>query len=291
MQLGSGRGHHYTPWRALREVTFTTLYAGGWPARFFGRFARAGRVEVREHRVQAAGHHGPPLRLAFLSDLHLGPTTAAATLDAAFARAAASRPDVLALGGDHVFLEATPARAAELARRVAAFPARTKLSVLGNHDLWTHHERLEHALRGAGAHVLVNDALRLPAPHEHVAVLGIDDPYAGAPDAARAVAACGDARVRIAVSHAPEGRPLLAGHDVAVVLCGHTHGGHVALPDRPIYVPGPLGKRYPFGRFDDGDPTLIVSRGIGCISVPFRVNAPPDVLVVDVVEPGVGGAP
>ena len=36
------------------------------------------------------------------------------------------------------------------------------------------HEPVEEALARAGAHVLVNGALRLPAPHDHLAIVGLD---------------------------------------------------------------------------------------------------------------------
>ena len=51
-----------------------------------------------------------PLTIAFASDLHLGPTTSARTLERAFEMLAEARADVLALGGDYVFLEATAAK-------------------------------------------------------------------------------------------------------------------------------------------------------------------------------------
>ena len=268
---------------SVREAFSGIVCAGGWPARLWGMTAASRRVDVIVHRVEAfpAGH--APLRIAFLSDIHIGPTTAAHTLDAAFRLAAEARPDVLVLGGDHVFAGAKPWRVAELRERVAAFPAPRKLAVLGNHDYWTDHARVAAALRDAGATVLVNQAVRLDGPHGDVALLGIDDPLTGVPDADAAISACGDAAVRLAICHAPEGLPMLQGRGVRLLLCGHTHGGHIALPSRPLYVPGAVGRRHPHGRFEVGGLTMIVSRGVGAVSVPMRWNAPPDVLVVDVV--------
>ncbi|MFO0758534.1 MAG: metallophosphoesterase [Byssovorax sp.] len=280
----NGRGRNYTRLRGLGEALLDLCYPRSWPARAWSLVPGATRVTRLDHHLALDPGRSlrAPLRLAFASDLHIGPTTPSATLDAAFEHLHRAAPDVLLLGGDYVFLDATRARADELRRRVLAVPARTKVAVLGNHDLWTHHGRLEDALGAAGVTVLVNDAIRLPPPHDEVAILGLDDPWAGDPDGARAIAACGDAKVRIALSHSPEGVPMLQGGGISLVLSGHTHGGQIALPGhRPLLVPGPFSKRWPFGRHEVGEMTLFVSRGVGTGELPIRTFAPPDVAVFD----------
>lgn len=267
-----------------RERLAHCAYFLDWPARLWALAPASARVAAARHEVAALAPGSPRLRIAFISDIHIGPTTARRTLDAAFALVAGAEPDVFALGGDLLFGRATCARLAELTRRVAAVPAPVKIAVHGNHDHWTDPRAIESALRAAGARLLLNDALRLSAPHSDVAILGIDDPLTGLPDPEAALAACGDAPVRLAIAHAPEALPMLAPGGVSLLLCGHTHGGHIALPGpRPLYIPGPVGRTHPFGRFEEDGLTLIVSRGVGAVGVPLRWNAPPDVLVVDVV--------
>ena len=92
-----------------------------------------------------------------------------------------------------------------------------------------------------------------------------------------------DAKVRIAVCHSPDGLMWVRKRGVHLLLCGHTHGGHVALPGyRAIWVPSPIGKLYPYGRHQIDETTLFVSRGVGGSLVPFRTWAPPDVAVFTV---------
>jgi predicted MPP superfamily phosphohydrolase len=52
----------------------------------------------------------------------------------------------------------------------------------------------------------------------------------------------------------------------------------------PIKVAdGPLSRRYNSGRFDlDDGRVLLVSRGIGCSTVPVRFNSPPAVMLCTV---------
>jgi hypothetical protein len=273
-----GRGHGFTPARGVRELVSRVLYAGDWPARALERWGRA-RVDLIEHRIAVPRAGRPPLRIGFVSDLHLGPLTPPRLLEAAFDRLAAAAPEVLVLGGDYVFLEATAAKAELIARLVARVPAATKIAVLGNHDLWTDHALLERALERGGARVLVNRALRLPPPHDDVALVGLDDPWTGAPDPDRAFAEAGDAAVRIAVVHAPEGYPYVRDRGAALMLCGHTHGGQIAAPRGPVIVHGHLGRKWSAGLYDvDGLP-LFVSRGIGAVEIPLRLYAPPDVAI------------
>jgi predicted MPP superfamily phosphohydrolase len=276
-----GRGRHFSRKRVVGESIARALYGSGWAARAWGRMPGRTSVDLIQHRLPLlparAGLARPPLRVAFASDFHIGPLTAPALLDNAFALLGELRPDVLVLGGDYVYMEATPAMARELEERVAAVPARTKLAVLGNHDLWTHHDRIEDALRRAGATVLINDALFLPAPFDDVAFVGLDDPWTGKPDGERAVRAAAGAGLRVGVSHSPEGVPMLVDRGLPLLLCGHTHGGQIALPSGPVVVQGKHGRRWPAGLFDVGDMKLFVSRGLGAVELPIRAYARPDV--------------
>jgi uncharacterized protein len=272
----TGRGSQYSAARGLMESLQAVLYAGAWPARLLDLWGPP-EVRVVEHALACGRGSRAPLRLAFASDLHIGPLTPARLLERAFERLAALAPDVLVLGGDYVSLEVTSRMGDVLERLVAGVPAAVKVAVLGNHDLWTDHTIVERALARAGATVLVNRNLRLPPPHDDITIVGIDDPWTGAPDADAAFAGTADAGVRIAVVHAPEGYPFVRDRGVTLMLCGHTHGGQIAAPQGPIIVPGPLGPRWPAGLYDVDGLTLYVSRGLGCVELPLRLFAPPDV--------------
>ena len=278
-----GRGRNYSRKRLVGESIARAVYGGGWTARTWARVPGRTAVDLVRHDLALLparpGGRERVLRVAFASDLHIGPLTAPVLLDNAFALLSDLRPDVLVLGGDYVYMEATPEMTRELEARVAAVPARTKIAILGNHDLWTHHDRIEAVLRAAGATVLVNDALVLPAPFEDVAFVGLDDPWAGRPDAERALRGTEGAGLRIGLSHSPEGVPMLQGRGVALLLCGHTHGGQIALPSGPVVVHGEHGRRWPAGLYQLGDMSLFVSRGLGAVDLPFRAYARPDVSV------------
>lgn len=275
-----GRGAHYSRGRHVVEWALDRAYRGHWPARLVRAVGLQRRVRVIHDRVVVP--HWPAdrssLRIAFISDLHAGPTTHPSLYDEAFAHLAAARADVVLLGGDYVFLHAhyidrIAVRLRELRAPLGIY------AVMGNHDLWADDAAIAEALAGAGARVLVNERVEL-APG--VALFGVDDPWTGS-QPARPLFDVAD-RVRIVLVHAPEMMMHLGDEPFDLALCGHTHGGHVALPGEiPILVPGPLSRRYAHGRHDvGGGRTLYVSRGIGGTEVALRTFADPDILVLDV---------
>ena len=227
---------------------------------------------ARESVVVPRAPGARALRIAFASDFHAGATTDERVLRAACAAIDALEPDVLLLGGDFVSVRANDIHA--LAPLLATIRAPLgKFGVFGNHDLRANRPVVAEALRQAGVRILVNETVQLSAPHDDVTIVGFDDPIRGAPNGGLLAGVDG---VRVLLMHAPDG--LLAAGDEAfdLALCGHTHGGQIVMPGGAIpYLPhGELSRSYAVGRFDlhPSEPrTLIVSRGVGCSTVPIRV--------------------
>ena len=284
----TGRGTAFHPAYGVLESFLRYAYAFSWPAHAWSLVPGATRVRHLVHRlaILPSHHRGRTLRIGFASDLHVGPTTPKRTLEHARSILAGARLAALLLGGDYVFLEPSPLRMRALHAWVASIPAATKVAVMGNHDLWTEHAHIEDALERAGAKVLVNQSLRLPTPFDDVAIVGIDEPWTGRPDGPRALEGTGDASLRIALGHSPDAHPHIRDRGVSLLVCGHTHGGQLALPgERPIVVPGPNGRKFPHGMHRIDDLHLFVSRGLGGVEIPMRTYAPPDVAVFELVAP------
>lgn len=277
-----GRGTDYSASRAASEWILSRVYRGGWTARLVRRLGLQPPVATVEHRIPCARwpEGTRPLRLTFVSDLHAGPTTHPSLLDEAANAVRAANPDVLLLGGDYVYLHAEYMH--ELMPRFADVPAPFgRFAVFGNHDLWADDATVRAALERAGFRVLVNENVALPAPFEHVSICGLDDPWVGTPDVRAAFDGARD--VKVLLMHAPEGMMVVGDEPFDVAVCGHTHGGHVALPGGiPIVVAGPLSRRYSDGAHDVGGRPLVVSRGIGATESALRLFADPDIRVVTV---------
>src|SRR5882672_5720505 len=99
------------------------LYRGGWPVRLARALGIRPRVRTVQHAVRVgAGSDGmPPLRIAYASDFHAGPTTDANVLRAACANLRAAAADLLLLGGD--FVTGRPNEIDWLARELGDIPA------------------------------------------------------------------------------------------------------------------------------------------------------------------------
>ena len=278
----SGRGANYSRRRGIVEAVLGVVYQRDWPARLWAQVPDRCQVHVIRRTLRVLPPGTPDLRVGFASDLHIGPTTPARLLEAAAGELATAEVDVLLLGGDYVFLDASPAKARALeafVRRACAKRTRA-FAVLGNHDLWTNHGALERSLEAAGAELLINKHVRLASPHDDVAFVGLDEPWTGAPDADLAFRGAETAGARIVLCHSPDGLPLVEGRDVALFMCGHTHGGHMALPWGPLIVPGHVGKQMHSGFHEAHGAQVFVSRGLGGIEVPIRTFARPDVAVL-----------
>ena len=80
----------------------------------------------------------------------------------------------------------------------------------------------------------------------------------------------------IVLSHQPEYMPdyVRAGWDL--VICGHAHGGHARLGRTALYAPDQgFFPKYTHGVYTEGNTRMVVSRGLGNSSLPWRVNNPP----------------
>jgi predicted MPP superfamily phosphohydrolase len=259
----------------------------GWAAALAYRIGLQGRIRTSTMTLRARRSESPaaadsdrrPLRIAFASDFHAGATTDPRLLVEAFAALAALNPDVLLLGGDFVTVRARYID--QLAPLIAAIRApHGKYAVLGNHDLRANRLLVTSELERAGVEMLANRHVTLASPFDDVSICGLDDPTRGSPRADLALERA--TGTRIVLMHSPQGMEELEDHPFDLALCGHTHGGQIALPSgTPVVVPeGQLNRRYPSGRFDVGGPgarTLLVSRGVGCSTVPVRLFAAPEV--------------
>jgi predicted MPP superfamily phosphohydrolase len=271
----------HRPFRNATERVLDLLLMKGWVANLSWRLGGHGRLGVTRHEVVLDRQQRlpRPLRIAFASDFHAGPTTAPAIFDALLAQLRRERPDVLLLGGDYISFDA--ANIVQL--RTFLEQARTPLgtyAVLGNHDVWNGREEIVAALAAAGVEVLVNRNVALPAPFGEVSICGIDDPWTGQPSHEATFAGAGP--VRVYLMHSPDGLWQLGSRRYDIGLAGHTHGGQIVRRNgTPFKRPsGPYSRQYAQGRFEiDGNGPLFVGRGIGCAGIPLRLHADPELLI------------
>lgn len=272
--------------RKVEMLLDRALRPGRWATRLFDSIGlQSGRpIHVDRRELAVSRTHGRvALRVAFASDFHVGASTAERVLERACAELNALAPDVLLLGGDFVSVRADDIHA--LAPMLAKVHAPLgKFGVFGNHDLRANRPVIAEALAGAGIRMLVNEVVRLPSPHDDVSIIGIDDPIRGSPHGAILDGVEG---VRILLMHAPDGVLAAGERHFDLAMCGHTHGGQIVLPGGLMpYLPhGTLSREYPVGLYHldpDNSRKLLVTRGVGCSTVPVRIGCPAEVHLVTI---------
>ena len=82
----------------------------------------------------------------------------------------------------------------------------------------------------------------------------------------------------VLLAHDPRRVTEAAALGVPLVLSGHTHGGQVVLPGLGAMA----AQKFPVvaGLARQDRTTLFVSRGVGTVYVPVRINCPPEVAVL-----------
>ena len=80
------------------------------------------------------------------------------------------------------------------------------------------------------------------------------------------------------LAHDPRRLTEAAALKIPLVLSGHTHGGQVVLPGIGAVAKQNFPVLWGIGRRERT--TMFVSRGLGTVYVPIRVNCPPEVAVL-----------
>ena len=132
------------------------------------------------------------------------------------------------------------------------------------------------ALAARGFTVLRDQRTRITPRGESIDIVGLRYWTRRLPDITRIVKGSGPTTIMLA--HDPRRLREAATLDVQLVLAGHTHGGQVVLPG----IGAVAARRFPViaGEGTDGHCTLFVSRGVGTVFVPLRINCPPEVQVL-----------
>lgn len=219
--------------------------------------------------------HLEGLRVAHLTDLHVGRVTPMAVQYDAVSMTNAGDPDVVVISGDfvchsQVYLDDLT----EVIRKIDA----PVFAVLGNHDHWAGADPVRKALKRGGAEVLDNANTTVTVGHQRLQIVGLDDAYTGHTDRRQALKGLRSDLPVIGLSHIGEEADGLWEAGVPLVFSGHTHAGQITVARLHELSVGKLGgHRYIHGLYgsrDVGDRqgAVYVGAGVGAAIVPLRVG-------------------
>jgi uncharacterized protein len=189
--------------------------------------------------------------------------------------------DVILVGGDLV--NGMGDEILPFADAFSALRARDGVyGVLGNHDFYTREpDRIATTATEAGVHILRDEARIIRRGASRLTLLGIDDTGTGAVARQRIQKAAAEGSAsgpRVLLCHRPYFFREAAASGIDLMLSGHTHGGQVVLGEFAgvTLTPAALASPYLAGPYREGDSHMYVSRGIGTVGVPVRLNCPPE---------------
>ena len=243
------------------------------------------------------------LTIAAVADIHAcDPWMSLQHIEAIVERTNALKADIIVLLGDYVAGHREVTRiipASEWAPVLAGLKAPLGVhAILGNHDWWEDKKvqregqgetNSRRALEASGIPVYENDAKRLTKDGHPFWLAGLGDQLAYAParrfrpvrrigvdDLSATLAKVTDDAPLILLAHEPDVAKRVPSR-VALQLSGHTHGGQVRLFGwSPV---SPSGPQLVYGHVRMNC-DVIISGGLGCSIVPFRLGVPPEIVLV-----------
>lgn len=258
----------------LKAIAATGVGAAAETAAYGHLYARHQLMVTR----QTIGVSGLPialsgLRVGLLTDIHRSRWVSHDDVRHAVSTLMAENPDLIVLGGDYVTLR-DPQYVVPCADALAPLSAPNGVfAILGNHDDDT---RMPAALIKNGVEVLNDARTHLTIRSEGIDLAGIR--YWTRRPADIAAVVQGATSPVVLLAHDPRRLTEATSLNIPLVLSGHTHGGQVVLPGlgaiaaQKFPVIAGIGKRQ--------GTAIFVSRGIGTVYVPVRINCPPEVAVL-----------
>jgi uncharacterized protein len=269
-------------------------------------------------RLRVARYHITPpqwpadlkLTIAAVADLHAcEPWMSPEHIEAIVAHTNALRPDLIVMLGDYVAGHRHITRrieAAEWAPLLAQLKAPLGVhAILGNHDYWDDRDvqragrgptAARRGLEAVGIPVYENDAVRLTKDGRAFWLAGLGDqlaywparrfrpvPRIGVDDLGATLAKVTDDAPVVLLAHEPDVAMRVPSR-VALQLSGHTHGGQVRLLGWSPVVPSRYGSLLAYGHAQLNC-DVVVSGGLGCSIMPFRLGVPPEIVLVTLGGP------
>lgn len=178
--------------------------------------------------------------------------------------------------------------------------------IYGNHEMSLLDNPLKNefrlALLDVGVKIINNQAVHVEAAGVSLNLLGVQDPSILYKDSVYAhpelshkekvgvilddlFAGLDTQEFTLVLSHRPEYFDLYTEYDMDLLLAGHAHGGQFRLPfvREGLVAPGQgFFPEYTAGTYEEGDFTMIVSRGIGNSIIPVRIFNTPEVVAIQV---------
>ncbi|ATO15847.1 hypothetical protein CO540_20110 [Micromonospora sp. WMMA2032] len=280
----------HDPSRRLLLARGAAIFAGLTAAGVTGYGVRTATGPPRLDRVRIPLAKLPRsmdgLRIATVSDIHLGPLRGRAHTERIVAMINQLDADLVAVVGDLV--DGTVAELGSAAEPLRDLRSRYgSFFVTGNHEYYSGVEEWVREVDRLGLRVLQNERQEIQARGGVLDLAGVNDVTAagtGLAAPADYAAALGDrdpSRPVVLLAHQPVAAQEAAKFGVDLQLSGHTHGGQMVPFNLAVKLQQPV-----VSGLGEVDGTKVyVTNGAGFWGPPVRVGAPPQVTLVELRAP------
>lgn len=262
--------------------SYVVAYLAGLVVCGYGVLVRRRWFRVVEREVKVAGLDPAldGLRVAQLSDLHVGMLTPKSWALAWSRAANRAKPDLVVVTGDMVtsgvdFHDDIAEALGELRAPLGVYAS------MGNHDYFGEGEPLVSLLIGRSIRVLRNEGRVVEHRGGRLWLAAIDDTWTRRDDMALAMKDRPEGVPALLLAHDPARFDEAAERGVELVLSGHTHGGQLAIPflARKLSLSA-FAHKYNMGFYRRGRSILYVHPGLGTTGPPIRIGAAPEVTIL-----------
>lgn len=302
-------------WRKIQYAGYgasSLAFLASFYAINYGRFDFQKTEETIEIKGLPDSFDG--YKILQMSDLHLGSfAKSQKRLEPLFDSINAQHADIIVFTGDMVNNFATECNGWNYVFDKLQSEEK-KLAILGNHDYGLYYEwddedlksmneiAIRQKIRDFGFELLLNDHYLVNRGEDTIAFIGIENwgtshVWNSTADFPKAYKGTEPYPVKILLSHEPvvwHRKQIKDTTDIQLTLCGHTHGAQFGLDFGKISKLPILKQlrsledkiktyficRYWDGLYTEGDKSIYVSRGLGCVGLPARLGMAPQYTVI-----------
>ena len=268
-------------WQGALAIVVTVVYLGiGW-------YLAHHVVQTNYALTTAKDLGGESVRIAQISDSHLGSTFDGEQFAVYMQRVQETQPDLVVVTGDFVDDDSTREDMEISCRALGKLQ-----TTYGVYFIWGNHDRgyggyrnftwadLESCLAENNVHLLADESVLLG---DHLCLIGREDrSYPGRASMEELMRDIDKDRYIIVLDHQPHDFAAQQQTGADLVLCGHTHGGQMFPVGILGEVSGANEKTY--GLETRGSTSYIVNSGISDWAIPFKTGCIAEYGIIDVME-------
>ncbi len=225
-------------------------------------------------------------RILHISDIHYGQWISSDRLNGAVDLINKTNPDLIAITGDFVSYLINDDIEENMVLQLKRLKARdAKVAVLGNHDHWSGAEKVRSILKKSNIYDISNNVYPILKGNSQLNIAGVDSVTANKDRLDLVLQKMSFNGPTVLFVHEPDFAIKSAATKMFnLQLSGHSHGGQFVIPLLGTPFRGNLFMKYPLGMYKIDNMIQYTNRGLGTNGYWFRINCPPEITVINLVE-------